>query len=1096
MDTLFTKIQAWSLQIILILIVIIAALIFRMSNGSVLGFGVATGLTCEQLYPAETSIPGGPLEYFVSGAISEENKFDCFWIPGNDGDEINIGFTAEAITDLDFYNPSETLTDDPYNFGHNYAVSSGDIKVIEWAIPMPSSYYETLSGGTGDYYFKVHQYGGFVENSRYSLEIIRAETPLLKDDMVTTMPEPISAPFDVSLYGYDYSNPSFVEHLYVSHNNDSYTGTYWYIGNDFNNYPVWLNPDCGESCYIYRHPVAFTMSGWVWVLQPSPPSTEWLANAYIDADWPWEMVPGGDNWGPDVEFVDILPSAAVAAAEVGSTGSSYAEPATDCLELEYNETYSGLITSSDHYDCYFFIGEDSDFITFEFDATSNLDLEVYNPFEILTPDINNYGPTAYANSYTLPYLNLMLEDGPGFYGLKVHNFGKEISLIEDTSYVLKVASDTETYTSDSDYSTSTTAIVACDTLAPPDYITGYIPETGLEEMVLEWTVPCSITDNPIVGYVIDSVKINNPFDPTWSYGPLTSVGVDNDQDQGVIGDGYFNYVLINDLEAGSAYEITVSSIDSTGMKSAPSYPLFLEAPISSPSKPGNVIASLINNKEIVISWNKSIEDGGSPINGYQVLLNASPNPSTSDDWSIAVDWVPSAESLLMSSSTAGYAPKAEDIDDYYEILFNVDSVVPFGSEYQFVVLAYNDAGFTTFSDPTNIIIAHNSDNMLSTPDGAYAEIIVDTFNINLEEYPSAPSALVGSTYKADAVRVVWGTTPLLDNESYVVYMYNGQNSMNNITGNPDWVFGSGSKKITTNELIIPRHFFARTAEDGKLNSDYSDGYEDWFFTIRLINSATGMESDESHPSNFITLRPEYRTFDMGYLTGGNISNTGWMAYSDQQDIWFFEGSEGEKIDLKINNNLSSFESLIALLYIYDKDQSAIYNLINNYGGYDLLDWSAPPNYELGITSINNYELPISGTYAVRVITSSHVKKDGYEIYLNKTPPIAPVTQTPIYIEYPSWMEYLEANQETYITWTSVPEAISYKVDIYNTNNPMSTIRWTKTVSTNQLKVLFSNLETGDYYVRVAYEYLDENNSLRLSEWSYPLMFSVGINLVP
>ena len=50
-------------------------------------------------------------------------------------------------------------------------------------------------------------------------------------------------------------------------------------------------------------------------------------------------------------------------------------------------------------------------------------------------------------------------------------------------------------------------------------------------MVLEWTVPCSITDNPIVGYVIDSVKINNPFDPTWSYGPLTSVGVDNDQDQ-------------------------------------------------------------------------------------------------------------------------------------------------------------------------------------------------------------------------------------------------------------------------------------------------------------------------------------------------------------------------------------------------------------------------------------------------------------------------------------------------------------------------------------------------------------------------------------
>ena len=52
MDTLFTKIQAWSLQIILILIVIIAALIFRMSNGSVLGFGVATVLSAILRKPA------------------------------------------------------------------------------------------------------------------------------------------------------------------------------------------------------------------------------------------------------------------------------------------------------------------------------------------------------------------------------------------------------------------------------------------------------------------------------------------------------------------------------------------------------------------------------------------------------------------------------------------------------------------------------------------------------------------------------------------------------------------------------------------------------------------------------------------------------------------------------------------------------------------------------------------------------------------------------------------------------------------------------------------------------------------------------------
>ncbi len=81
--------------------------------------------------------------------------------------------------------------------------------------------------------------------------------------------------------------------LYLEHSESSYTGEYFLDGY-FNGFPMWVNWNCGtpgsqfEFCYIFRHPVAFTASGWVWVVQPIPPSTEWMANAYVDAEWPWK----------------------------------------------------------------------------------------------------------------------------------------------------------------------------------------------------------------------------------------------------------------------------------------------------------------------------------------------------------------------------------------------------------------------------------------------------------------------------------------------------------------------------------------------------------------------------------------------------------------------------------------------------------------------------------------------------------------------------------------------------------------------------------------------------------------------------------------
>ena len=79
--------------------------------------------------------------------------------------------------------------------------------------------------------------------------------------------------------------------------NEAYTGLYIYDGT-FNDAPVWINYQCSdagqvgvelghkEGCYIFK------WSNIQWVLQPLPPSEEWLANSVIEGTWPWEGVLG------------------------------------------------------------------------------------------------------------------------------------------------------------------------------------------------------------------------------------------------------------------------------------------------------------------------------------------------------------------------------------------------------------------------------------------------------------------------------------------------------------------------------------------------------------------------------------------------------------------------------------------------------------------------------------------------------------------------------------------------------------------------------------------------------------------------------------
>ena len=50
-----------------------------------------------------------------------------------------------------------------------------------------------------------------------------------------------------------------------------------------------------EKCFIFEYKPE------MWVIQPLAPSTEWLANAYTYAEWPWE-----GSWDGDVKRINVI----------------------------------------------------------------------------------------------------------------------------------------------------------------------------------------------------------------------------------------------------------------------------------------------------------------------------------------------------------------------------------------------------------------------------------------------------------------------------------------------------------------------------------------------------------------------------------------------------------------------------------------------------------------------------------------------------------------------------------------------------------------------------------------------------------------------
>ena len=101
---------------------------------------------------------------------------------------------------------------------------------------------------------------------------------------------------------YNNDNNSNIDHyiLEVKHKESSYTGTY-YVDHYYNSKPVWVNYECDkpgskfERCYIFEYKPE------MWVIQPLAPSTEWLANAYVYSEWPWE-----GSWDGDVKRINVI----------------------------------------------------------------------------------------------------------------------------------------------------------------------------------------------------------------------------------------------------------------------------------------------------------------------------------------------------------------------------------------------------------------------------------------------------------------------------------------------------------------------------------------------------------------------------------------------------------------------------------------------------------------------------------------------------------------------------------------------------------------------------------------------------------------------